>query len=129
MIYDVTAHHLLSPEARRVPPKELEQLVGVAEDLLGLAGSAYGGEDEERAARAVALQVNHLVALGSDAFVFSSVSRGGRSWSFRGGTGGGDAGPALVHPIAAAIVAALPPSGENPGNAAWAPVRSRRRGA
>ena len=37
MIYDVTAHPLLSADAQRLETDELEQAIGVAEDLLGLA--------------------------------------------------------------------------------------------
>lgn len=87
--YDPTEHPLLSPEAARLEPEELEAQADVAEELLGLVDSRHTGEKADRATRAVALQVNHQVALGSEASAIQSKGRGSRSVTYRQ-TGGGD---------------------------------------
>lgn len=85
MSYDVAGHDLLSAEATGLAPEVLSAQGLVAEEMLGLADTDFTGEKAERAARAVALQVNALVAAGPDAGVFSSVGRGSRSVSYKQG--------------------------------------------
>lgn len=87
--YEPTDHPLLSAESQRLGEMELEAEADVAEELLGLVDVRYTGEKADRATRAVALQVNHQVALGSEASAIQSKGRGSRSVTYRQ-TGGGD---------------------------------------
>lgn len=60
--YDIRNSLLLSDKARALQPEELVLWATMAEDALGLAGTGYTGEQADRAAMAVARQVNRMVA-------------------------------------------------------------------
>lgn len=58
MTYDPTDHPLLSPEAKALDPETFKAYVERAEDVLGIAGTSYTGEDARRLMLAVVLQIN-----------------------------------------------------------------------
>lgn len=114
---------LLSPEASGLGEPALTAQADVAEDLLGLAGTQYEGEDAARLSRAVALQVNHQVAIGAEGTALSMSVRGSRTQVFRG-TGGA---PPMVSAAAAKIVAqVMATGGGTPAADAWGTVTSLR---
>jgi hypothetical protein len=145
------AHPLLTgPAAQLAAPGNelaLEAQARVAERLLGFRRPAAGSPapygavfadpaavppvvasaDAQDAADAVALQVSYQVALGLEVFYAQSEGRGGRSISYR------DVGIG-VHPVARALVDALPdagkaddPAGLDPDE--WGMVTTLRGGA
>lgn len=86
MAYDIDAHNLLSDDALALDPEALLALGRVAELALGLNGytDAYTGQDLVDLTMAVALTVNHYVAMGPDGWVFTSKGRGAKSAAYRG---------------------------------------------
>lgn len=109
MIYDVTAHPLLSDQAAALGPSELEAHARVAETSLGLLNfTAFvdGTDKYDRATDAVALQINYQVEAGIEAFIMSGESRGARRRSYRGGS---RKRMAPLHPMARKIVNAIKP--------------------
>lgn len=115
-LYDPSGHGLLSAAAARLEAPVLAEHAELAEDLLGLGGTAFAGADAGAATRAVALQVSHQVEIGIDAFVLSSSGRGARSKSYRDGD-------ITVSPLAKRIVDRLIPPATS---GTWAPVGSLR---
>lgn len=86
-VYHIVDHPLLSPEARSLstdPDGALEEQAAHAEYLLGYDRvAALTGADLALARRAVVLQVNHQVERGVDASVYSSLSIGIQSGTYR----------------------------------------------
>jgi hypothetical protein len=86
----LVGHPMLSDAAARLPHDVLAAHVAVADALLSvgstvaLSDAAGSGQDGELARVALALQVSHQVAGGMDADLYTSVSRGARSFAFRG---------------------------------------------
>lgn len=62
-LYSIAGNPLLSTEAAALSPEALEAHNIVAEEVLGLVGTTYTGDEAVRAAHAVALQVNYQVSL------------------------------------------------------------------
>lgn len=111
MLYDITAHPLLSDETNHLSETALSAQARVAETLLGLLKftpfSPVSQPDlYSRASDAVALQVNYQVESGIDAFILSSMSRGGRANTFRGGRR-----MPPIHGLAKKIVSSIRPVG------------------
>ena len=79
MLYDITAHPVLSADALALTEGALDAEARIAEVRLGLRGTVYTGTDEEDAAIAVAKQVNLQVELGTEGRAYASWSQGGRS--------------------------------------------------
>lgn len=72
----------------------------VAERMLGLSAPAFtDADDVQIATDAVALQVSHMIAAGSEVFYAKSESRGQRAITYRD--------DATVNPIAAELVSQL----------------------
>lgn len=87
MRYDISGHPLLTGEAAEMGPESLAAHTEVAEEVLGLLTYPEFGvdTDEWKSARnAVAIQVSYQVECGMDAFITASLTRGGRSKTFRG---------------------------------------------
>lgn len=123
MRYDIIDHSLLSPDAAALSAEALEAEANVAELILGIADSDYRDQYAERAALAVALQVNYQVALDPAAAALSSWSMAGRGEVFR------FMGVPEVNPVAAKIVAGLPQAGaadQTVIHDAWQNVRTLR---
>ncbi|HYG66108.1 MAG TPA: hypothetical protein VD838_00565 [Anaeromyxobacteraceae bacterium] len=87
MPIDVTAHALLSEQAKAKTAPELEALQELAIDALELRelDATLAGDELEAANRYVARQVNLLVASPHDLSTIYSESRGPFSKSFREG--------------------------------------------
>lgn len=83
MIYDVSNHWLLSAKAAALEPKALEAKADTAEDVLGLAGTAFTGADADKAKRAVVYWINCQLGPddGSRTVKSRSKSKGGQSES------------------------------------------------
>lgn len=84
--YDVTTHPLLSEKAKQLDALVLIAQNELAESVLGVRGSAYGGIDPTLAKNAVVLQLNLQVASGIDAVLATRVASGksGQSTDYRG---------------------------------------------
>ena len=109
MLYDITGHALLSPEAAQLGGSELETYARAAEVLLGLLKiPLFTGDYALRAADAVALQVSYLVESGIEAFILSDQWRGARRSVYRGGA---RRMPPL-HPVAKKIITQIKPRPE-----------------
>lgn len=78
-----TAHALLSTKARTLDEPALTAHTDMAEARLGLVGATVSGGDVDRVTTAVALQVNLQVEKGVNAHVYSSLSRGKRTFDYR----------------------------------------------
>ena len=77
--HDVSAHKALTADAKAVQSSDSERFQeenALAEDLLGLGGLSLSGRDAESALRAVAYQVNYLVAAGVDAALYVRTGDG-----------------------------------------------------
>lgn len=72
---------LLSPAAVALGAA-LDDYADVATDVLGLWATNFSGESHERAERAVALQVNHMVAQQDAVGSIRSITRGKRSVTY-----------------------------------------------
>lgn len=94
----------------------MEAHADLAEDLLGLAGTAFTGADAESASRAVAIQVSHQVEVDVDAAILESSRRGERSKTYR-------EGDIAINPMALRIVRLLIPPATS---GAWPTVGSIR---
>lgn len=81
--YTVDGHAGLNAEAAALTPEALSAETDKAEALLGFE-VGYAGADATRATLAVVAQVNVQV-LGAPGEALQSQSRGGRSWTYRGG--------------------------------------------
>jgi hypothetical protein len=103
MSYDVRGHVLLNATAKALQPEQLVALGLIAEDALGLTGTAYTGTKATRAASAVVRQVN-LMAVEPENPYLASHSRGeeAKSWDFAA-----ISDKSRLDPYAVAIVAAL----------------------
>lgn len=97
----------------------------VAERLLGLTAPAFSNADDAQLAKdAVAMQVSHMIAAGSEVFIAKSESRGQRSVTYRDDV--------TVNPMARELADGLNQSNNReittgefaPGN--WATVTSVR---
>lgn len=116
--YDVTGHPLLSDAAQALRSSELEAQADAAEEVLGIAGTSYSGDDETRLLVALARQVNHQVALdGAGAAYLVSESKGSQSRTYRAG---GSGSVMTADPIAIRIARAVL------GTGAWDDVRAVR---
>jgi hypothetical protein len=102
MLYDATAHPLLSVQATQLAPEVLVEQNELAETLLELTGTNLTGTAKETATRAVALQIAFQLEMGVEGYVFASESQGDRSGTYRG-TGQAPS----VHPMAATLVASV----------------------
>lgn len=100
MHYNLIGHPLLRCPVG-VSSTALDAQACVAEDLLGLTATRYTGERAQRAANAVALQVNYQLARPKNPFL-RSQTRGARAESY---SAAGERPAVLAE--AAAIVAAL----------------------
>lgn len=78
--YDPTPE-LLSPEASALGAA-LDAYADVATDQLGLWATGFTGENHQRAERAVALQVNFMLAQQDAVGAIRSVTRGKRSVTY-----------------------------------------------
>jgi len=101
--YDATAHPLLDPQVLALSGSQLQELNAVAEDMLKLPGTGYLADNFSMAVRAVAYQMNYIVAMGTEGTVAASVRRGQRMTVYRGNTGRSSA-VRQISPFAKAIM-------------------------
>ena len=105
VLYDISAHPLLSERATSQTPEKLEWLQFQAERLLGLTLPAYGTEPNVSIATlAVVLQVNFQLAQGMDPLIEEAASsshlKQSKVWRDR-----------YLNPQAVALVESLPGQG------------------
>lgn len=122
--YDPTDHPLLSAEAAAAQGRgELDEQAELAMDLLGLRGTTYVGDAALTAVRAVVLQVNYQLEMGTEGYALKTDTQGDRTRIFTG---------ELVNPVAQSLVTGLAQAaaaeGEVPSADAYATVRSGRFG-
>lgn len=96
--YNILNHPLLSPAARRLSNTVLVAQGNLAQDLLGLTGTAFTGTIAARLTDYIVLQVNFQVEAETSGYVYQSKGRGARSVTYAGHH---------VHPVAAAGVRAV----------------------
>lgn len=103
-VYLVSEHPLLSAKAKVLAAKEEDfaEQVALAADLLGVSETTYTGDALSKINRAVVLQLNYMLQLGMDPFIYRSAAseRSKQSVMYRGG----DNGPPLVLALAANLV-------------------------
>jgi hypothetical protein len=78
-------HDLLSEEAKALTTPQFEEYMALAREVYGIVDMTFSGSDEGRVDRAIALQVNFMLGKGLEGDIFSSLSRGGRSFTFKDG--------------------------------------------
>lgn len=119
--YDPSGSSLLSDDAAALVMADFDELSDLAEDLLGIAGISFTGDDAAALTRAVALEVNLLVASPADAAYLASEAKGSQSRSYRQG------GALVVDPRAARIVQRITGGAgdRNAGGAVTAKFRSQ----
>lgn len=120
-LYKIADHPLLSDPALALEHEVLDAQADVAELVLGLAGTEYTGVMAERAATAVALQVNYQLVVTPDVLAMTVHREGERQEEYR-------AALPDVYPPSARIVATLNEAGEEAINDAanWDTVQSLR---
>lgn len=101
-LYPIADHVLLSAAAGRLDAEVLDAQTVLAEEVLGLSGTSFTGDDKDKAMLANVLQVNHQLLLPADAFIYKSESRGGRSVAYRDGVTA-----VMINPAAQVLVDSL----------------------
>ena len=96
--YDVSDHPLFSSKAKELDPNVLSEHIELAEDLLGLTGTAYTGASLPTAKRASVLQVNHQVEQGTSAAVYKEEKDGDHEVEYL---------ETVLNPAAVALVASI----------------------
>lgn len=81
----IQTHPLLSEEAQALSPESFAEYLALAQEAFEIVGVAFRSDQESRVDRALAFQVNLLLAQGREGEmeIFQAVSRGERSWTFR----------------------------------------------
>lgn len=120
MTYDVSEHPLLSAKSKAIVAKDTANSTTVfaewtayAAELLGVADKTFSGDDLLKINRALALQINYLLNVVDEMFIFKQVSsvQSKQTVTYRD--------PALIFPGATAIV--------NSVAGAWGDITSLRR--
>jgi hypothetical protein len=100
MAYDVSEHVLLSPVAQELADDVFEEQQAWAEDLLGISGTSYTGQNKRRVERYLAMQINWQLQLPKGIWYTKQVSssQSKQNVTYRDGI-------LLVDPAAAAGIA------------------------